>query len=215
MTEYEFVPKKEYQPIRKELEEIIRKVQDEVRDKFTFQYKLVGSGKRHLITREIGGNKGFDFDYNLILNNPDEDHFWKPEFAKITLLNAFRKVLKNTSYKDPEDSTSVITIKVVDKQKSRIVHSCDFSIIYYPNDEDYSYFKYVRNNKNPKNNYTWEVRSSSKNYDEKLDYLFDTLKNAWNCITREYLKVKNNNKDPNKHSFQLYLEAINNLYNRV
>ena len=29
----------------------------------------------------------------------------------------------------------------------------------------------------------------------------------------EYLKLKNNNKDPNKHSFQLFYETINNVYN--
>ena len=64
MPKYEYVSKNEYQPVREELEEIIKKVQNLVRDDFTFQFKLVGSGGKHLITREVGGNKGFDFDYN-------------------------------------------------------------------------------------------------------------------------------------------------------
>ena len=29
------------------------------------------------------------------------------------------------------------------------------------------------------------------------------------------LKLKNSNRDNNKHSFSLYLEAVNNVYNRL
>ena len=32
-------------------------------------------------------------------------------------------------------------------------------------------------------------------------------------LTFFILKLKNNNKDPNKHSFQLFYETINNVYN--
>lgn len=68
---YEYVSKKEYAPARKEIEDLIKNLHSEVKklDKeFTFEHKLIGSGSRHLITRVIGGNQGFDFDYNLILN---------------------------------------------------------------------------------------------------------------------------------------------------
>lgn len=82
MEEYEYVSKKEYRPIEIQLEQIIRKVQNIVRDDFTFQFRLCGSVGRKVVTRIKGGNKGFDFDYNLILNNPDEEHCWEPKFAK-------------------------------------------------------------------------------------------------------------------------------------
>ena len=65
MSKYEFVTKKEYSPIRIELEAIIKNVQIILRKEFTFQFKLVGSGNRHLITREKDGNKCFDFDYTV------------------------------------------------------------------------------------------------------------------------------------------------------
>lgn len=84
MEEYEYVSKKEYRPIEIQLEQIIRNVQNIVMDDFTFQFRLCGSVGRKVVTRIKGGNKGFDFDYNLILNNPDEE----PKFAKKTLLNA-------------------------------------------------------------------------------------------------------------------------------
>ena len=49
MAKYEYVKRKEYQPVRLELEQIIKKVQDYAREYFTFQFKLVGSGDKHLI----------------------------------------------------------------------------------------------------------------------------------------------------------------------
>ena len=50
---YEFVNKKEYQPIRNEIEEIIKIVQRYMRKNYDihFQFRLIGSGGRHLITR--------------------------------------------------------------------------------------------------------------------------------------------------------------------
>ena len=36
-----------------------------MKPEYTFQYSLIGSGRKKLITREVGSNKGFDFDYNF------------------------------------------------------------------------------------------------------------------------------------------------------
>lgn len=69
---YEFVQKKEYAPIRLEIEAIIIKVQKILKKQDsdqTFQFHLIGSGKKHLITRIKDGNNGYDFDYNLVMNS--------------------------------------------------------------------------------------------------------------------------------------------------
>ena len=69
MSKYEYVSKNEYRPVREELEGIIKNTQKilKKKSKITFQFDLIGSGSKHLITRTIGGNKGFDFDYNIII----------------------------------------------------------------------------------------------------------------------------------------------------
>lgn len=212
---YEYVSRNEYQPIRNELEEIIKKVQNICREldkEFTFQFKLVGSGSRHLITRVKNGNTGYDFDYNLILNNSDQNSRWKPSYAKHLIMDAFQKALKGTNYNNPQDSTSAITIKVVDRKNKRITHSCDFAIVYNVEDADAEYYKYIRFNK-AQNNYTWETRKCSENIDHKLNWLKEYVNGYWELIKEEYLKVKNANNDKNKHSFQLYYESICNVYN--
>ena len=74
MHDFEYVPKKEWKPIRDELLEIIRRLQNEVRDSFTFQYHFVGSSSRNMITRDRNSNTGFDFDVNIEVNDPHEDY---------------------------------------------------------------------------------------------------------------------------------------------
>lgn len=219
MSEYEYVSKNEYQPVREELEEIIKQVQDIVRATFTFQFKLVGSGGRHLITRIKGGNQGYDFDYNLILNPPKEENkIWNAKFARTTIKNALEQAIKNTKYNKVSDTKCGLRIKVIDYENSKILHSCDFSVIYYPDIEDNgsenedNFYKYARLDKST-SNITWEIRNISRNYDDKLEWLKENINGYWDIVKEEYLLVKNSNRDENKHSFQLYLEAVCNVFN--
>ena len=62
---FEYVTKAEYKPVKQELEKIIVQVQAVMRKKYetTFQFSLIGSGKRHLVTRVVGGNSGYAVSY--------------------------------------------------------------------------------------------------------------------------------------------------------
>lgn len=212
---FEYVTKAEYKPVKQELEKIIAQVQTVMRKKYetTFQFSLIGSGKRHLVTRIVGGNGGYDFDYNLIISAPKSGYHYKADVVKQQFMDAFRTVLKNTKYKDPQDSTSAITIKVVDKQKSRIEHSCDFAIIYYDCNRSENGYYYLKHDKRQES-YDFIFRNLSRDVDAKVDEILE-YNNGWNAIREEYLKLKNANRDNNKHSFSLYLEAVNNVYNRL
>lgn len=212
--EFEYVTRAEYQPVREELEAIIHCAQKFMREKYdtTFQYRLIGSGKRHLITRVKGGNGGYDFDYNLILPDPGDGYHYAAKVIKEQFLEAFQFAVKGTKYKSPENSTSAVTIKVVNRVQSKILHSCDFAIIYYPTDNTDDGYMYLKNWKDGR--YSFEMRNLSHKSDYKC---YEILKysDGWNCIREEYLKLKNKNRDPDKHSYILYLEAINNVYNRI
>lgn len=211
---YEYVKKSEYAPIRRELEQIINRVQVEMRKNYglTFQFRLIGSGQRHLITRLKGGNKGYDFDYNLILSPPGDGYRYVAKVIKDEFMTALKTALRGTEYSFPKGSTSSITIKVVDKSKKKICHSCDFAIIYYGNNgEDEGYY-YLRNNKKQQS-YQFVFRTSNFDLDEKLHEIIKD--NGWPYIEEEYLLLKNINEENKKHSFSLYAEAINNVYNQM
>ena len=212
--EYEYVNKSEYRPMREELEQIINRVHKYMRKYHdtTFQHRLIGSGKRHLITRIKGGNTGYDFDYNLIVEAPI-GFKWKEKVLKQHFMEAFAEAIKGTAYSNPKDSTSAITIKVVDQKNSKILRSCDFAIVYYEDNEESNGYYCLKNLKG-QNRYVFEYRNLSHNIDGKLeDVLY--YSDGWAEIKKEYLKLKCRNKDENKRSYSIYLEAVNNVHNRL
>ena len=212
---YEYVKKSEYAPVRKELEKIIKRAQTEMREMYglTFQFQLIGSGRRHLVTRICGGNRGYDFDYNLIIPHPGNGYYYKADIIKQHFMVALKNALRGTQYTFPKDSTSAITIKVVDKYNKKIRYSCDFAIIYYENcEENYGYY-YLRNNKK-RNIYEFAFRPLNSDIEEKVEDIC-AEDNGWNYIREEYIKLKNINEGKDKHSFSLYIEAVNNVYNQI
>ena len=214
---YEYVTKAEYSPVKNQLEIILKTTQKIMKSEYglPFNYELIGSGKRHLITRIKGGNRGFDFDYNLIIPHPKRGYKYNADVIKHDFIEAFKKALKGTQYSFPKDSTSAITIKMVDKKNSEIKYSCDFAIIYYDENDGVKGYKYLRNNKKS-GDYSFAFRMYDKDYvNEKLDEILEYI-DGWNWIRDEYLKLKNINEgNKNKHSFSLYIEAINNVYNQI
>ncbi len=105
-----------------------------------------------------------------------------------------------------EDSSRVLTIKVKDRENSRIVHSCDFAIVYNLGNGRQ---QYIRFNKN-QNRYCWEFQP--KGY-YKQDEKIEKLKKSehWKEVRDLYLDKKNNNQS-GKKSRHLRAEAINEIY---
>lgn len=60
--------------------------------------------------------------------------------------------------------------------------------------------------------YIWNERQKSKNFSIKLSNI--EAAGLWEVLKVEYLKIKNTNKDIEKKSYQLFIEAINNVYNQ-
>ncbi len=206
MHHFEYVSKRQAAPYKAELIEIIHKVQDEVRDDFTFQFTFIGSSSRNMITFDPTTNKGFDFDVNIEVNNDDEN--FKPDKIRMILRNALTRISRQYGYDRCEDSTRVITIKTIDHRHSRVSYSCDFAIVY----EGKAGQQYIRFNKET-GNYTWEFQKLPY---KELEKRADLLKknDHWDEVLDVYLDKKNNNDDPNKHSRSLYAETINECYRR-
>ncbi|MCM1496096.1 MAG: hypothetical protein NC089_09910 [Bacteroides sp.] len=211
---YEYVKKSEYAPVRKELEQIIKRTQIEMRKNYgvKFQFHLIGSGKRHLITRIKGGNSGYDFDYNLILSPPSNGILYNAKNIKQQFITALKTALQGTKYSFPKDSTSSITIKMIDKDRNKIRYSCDFAIIYYGSNNNTDGYYYLRNNKTQQS-YQFVFRTLSSGIDEKVHDIIED--GGWSYIEEEYLLLKNTNERNKKHSFSLYAEAVNNVYNQM
>ena len=206
MYHFEYVSKKEAAPYKAELIEILHQVQDYVRDDFTFQFTFIGSSSRNMITYDPTTNIGFDFDVNITVNDDDEDY--SPEEIRTILHNAFSRFMTAYGYNKCEQSTRVISIKVVDQWSSRVIRSCDFAVVY----EGRNGQQYMRFNKE-RNYFSWEFQTQPyKELEFRADYLKEN--GHWNEVLEVYLDKKNNNYNPDKHSRSLYAETINECFRR-
>lgn len=209
MHDFEYVSREETKPVRDELYKIIRGVHKIVKPYFTFQHKPVGSSDPNInmITRDNKSNIGFDFDINFEIN--DEEENYSPAEIRYIVKNAINRIAPMYGYKYCEDSTRVLTIKKVNTFSCRILHSCDFAIVYNCGDGRQ---QYIRFNKNY-NSYTWEYQGKGfKNLENKITWLKHN--GHWGELQKYYLYKKNHNDNPDKHSRSILAESINEMYQK-
>ena len=204
MYHFEYVSKNKIAPKKRQLIELIGLVQKEIRGKFTFQYKFVGSVERNMVTYDVQSNIGFDFDVNIMVNDNDEEY--SAEKIKHILMKAFDKFAKKYHYDFCEDSTRVFTIKVKDKHNSRILYSCDFAIV---NNYGVCQQQYIRFNKKSKT-YTWEEQPDGfYHLQEKIK--FCKKNSLWPEVRNTYIKKKNFNTDKNQKSRSIFADTIHQV----
>lgn len=212
MKNFEYVPKSEWQPVKDNIIQLIHLVQREVRQYFTFTYEFIGSASRKMITREVGGNVGFDFDVNIRVN--DEENEYAPKKIRNILRTAFDKFAKQFGYGYGEDSTRVITLKVKDRRNSKIIHGVDFAVVNDYEDEYGSlHQEYIHFNKG-QGTYDWQEQPEG--YYLLMERIEDLKQSSelWNEVREVYLDKKCRNTDPNKKSRSLFAETIKEVHER-
>ena len=207
MADFRYVTKEETREVKGELLSLIHDVQYCVRDYFTFQYSFIGSSARNMITYDMNSNIGYDFDVNIEVNDPNEDY--TAEQIRSIIFDALQRVSPTYGYQKIENSTSVITIKMVDYWNSRICHSCDFAIVNNCNDGQQ---QYIRLNKES-NVYQWVYRGKGyKGLFHKIEWI--KTNGLWGKVREIYLYKKDNNDNPDKHSRSIFAETINEVFLR-
>ena len=190
-----------------DLLDILHQTQNLVRDKFTFKFTPVGSYSRNMITYDANSNIGFDFDINIEVNDDDENY--TAQQIRDTIRNALNRVITKYGYSHAEDSTRVITIKVVDHCRSRIVYSCDFAIVHNGSKNGKEIQQHIHFNKVTQT-YLWcEQSHGYYMLPSKIEWL---KKNGlWQELRDHYLYKKNSNTDPNVHSRTLCAIAVQEM----
>ncbi|MBR2870981.1 MAG: hypothetical protein IKB98_06380 [Clostridia bacterium] len=204
MHDFIYVTKKESMPVKKELIRLINEVQNLVRQNFTFRFDFVGSSKRNMVTYDRKSNIGYDFDVNIEVN--DDNEKYSPDKIRSIIMAAINKVVSKYGYDFCEDSTSVLTIKVKNTARSRIMHSCDFAIVYNCENGDQQYIRFNKDNQN----YTWEYRGKGiADLSQKIEWI--KRNKLWNELKDYYIEKKNNNTNPQKHSRSIFAETVNEI----
>ena len=186
---------------------ILKEVQNLEREEFTFRFEVVGSYKNNMITYDAKSNEGYDFDINIEVNDSNK---YPPKKLKDMLRNAIGDVCTKYGYDYPENSTRVLTIKVKDREKSCIIHSCDFAIVNnYIDDEGYERQEYTHYDK-AHENYTWCKQPDEYNMlPDKVDWIKGN--GLWNALRDLYIEKKNKNDDPNVHSRNIFAVTVHEI----
>lgn len=203
---YKFALLKEVKDRDKKCKEILHALQKEVKEYFTFDIRLVGSGHQKLVTQN--GEEPFDLDYNIILQRDKKGLLENPKQIKDIFRTKFDAILKEyvSNYKlRASDSTSVITAKLVGEDGLEFL----FDVAIFVKREN-GYFDILKNDKKT-GEYIWNQVENSENYFERLKAVKD--RGDWVAFKKKYLKLKNKHLSlQNKRkSFSVLLEALNEV----
>lgn len=203
---YQYVTnKQELSELKEACETIIKNVQTSwLKDYFTFQFNLIGSGSNKLITQN-GDDGEYDLDYNFILQKDKQGLINDPKKIKELFIQAFNKANPNLGFKPAENSTSVITSKLI--YGNRLHFSFDVAILCEGNNGNY--LKIVQNKNN--NQYYWNEVPHSRNYQTTIKLVKKARK--WNELRDRYLKLKNLylSRGEDVASFSILIQALNEV----
>lgn len=203
---YRFANQNEVKELEQWCMRILHKVQDEVRDYFTFDIRLIGSGDKRLVTQN--SDESFDLDYNIILQKDKKGLLDNPKQIKELFVKRFKVILEEnvSGYNFVSDSTSVITAKLI--RDNKIEFSFDVAIMVEGDD---GYFYRLIHDKGT-NRYIWNQVKQSANYFERFKAVKEN--GYWMAFKRRYLELKNIylSKQDRRKSFSIFLETLNEFY---
>lgn len=202
---YEFVDQSICKELRIECEKILKEVQSRVKEYFTFQFSLIGSGERRLVTRNGGGP--FDLDYNLILMKDKQGLINNPKRIKDIFLNAFKEVNRSYGFSFAKNSTSVITSNLVFNKK--VEFSFDCAIMCVGNNGNLYKIVFDKPDR-----YIWNEIKHTKEFNSKYQYLVSC--GLFLEIKELYLKKKNMHlrRNDDISSFSILSETVNELFQK-
>ena len=212
---YEFVCEFEAKCYRSNCSDVLKKTCELLKEEgISAQFSLVGSGARNMITRN--GDDPYDLDYNLLIMRAEERYWNDLRLLKETVRNALNWAERREFFPDAQDSTSCLTALLHFKDTPNVEFSFDVAIT--TKNKNGNYMRLIHN-KNVYalglDQYTWNEVQCSHQVKDKADELKEA--GLWQEVRDRYLEKKNmylSWQDRNHPSFVVYVEAVNEVYNR-
>lgn len=202
-NKYEYLSKKHVDEMREVCDEIIKKLQKKVKDYFTFDPRLIGSGEKRLVTYEAD-SKSYDLDYNLILQRDKKNMIKNPKKVKEYFIQKLNEINPDYNFKFAENSTSVITSRLKTKINN-FQFKFDLAIMYESNNGNLLKLVYDK-----PDIYIWNEVQHTKDYQKKYKEL--KINKKFVTVKKRYLDKKNDKNHRNHSSFSIFIETINEVY---
>lgn len=207
---YSFVPKSKYKPYKLLWDEILKKMQKELRKnkKITMEIFLTGSGKGKYLTKDENGF--FDLDYNLLIYKLPDEYRNNPQKLKDVIRITIDRIKKESYGKYDisfgKDSTVPITYML--KERNKPVMGVDVAII-TENPKTGNVQRLIHKKKNGENRFIWnESKLRHSDLKEKLKEINN--RNLKEVLHARYLKKKNS-INPNNSSYIMFYETVNEV----
>lgn len=181
--------------------------------KMRVKANLVGSGAKNLITQDE--NNAVDLDFNLEIVDSGIFNINDGNGIKEHVRKQFNIVLNANGWDDCQDSTSALTTEQrIFNKGNKTPFSIDLCIITTDNN---GWYRLIHD----KTGYTymdrwfWNKARNSESLQKKVDWL--KKNDLWPEVRNAYLDKKNMYLRRNDHehsSFTIYIETVNELYNR-
>ncbi len=175
---------------------------------------LVGSGAKNLITQNA--EEPIDLDYNLEVVNSGEFRINDCRAIKNYVQEMFDDILSKVGWNNCQDSTSALTTDYYHFNKgNKTSFSIDLCIIYV--DSNGSWYRLIHEKTGyvQSDRYYWNEARQSRGLTDRVEWLKGN--DCWLEVRDAYLDKKNmylTRNDHNHHSFNVYIEAVNEIYGK-
>lgn len=173
---------------------------------------VVGSRRRNMMTQNE--KEDIDFDFNLLIENAND--FSSGRALKEDIRNAFNEVLSDNEMEDCDDSTSALTTKPIYFTKgNKTCFSIDVCIV---KEDRYGFHRLIHRKTGDVrfDQWYWNQVPNSQELWKKEERL---KPDYWPEVRDTYLRLKNmylSRQLTKEHpSFVCYIEAVNEVYDRV
>ncbi len=194
---------------------IMKELENRLRKKYGInaQCFLVGSGGRNLVTQNANGKIDFDYNFHIISSEN-----WNERYLKESVRKTLNEILREHGLGTCSDSTSALTTRAIcfDDDR-RIEFSMDICIVCKDEDGNWNRLIHKKTGFTSMDRYYWNIAPHSAKTAEKAK-IIKQKPGRWELVREEYLRLKNlylTRNDDDHPSFICYIEAVNNIYNRI
>lgn len=178
----------------------------------TVKQHLVGSGAKNLITQNA--KEPIDLDYNLEIVDSGSFAINDGRGIKNYVQEKFFEILDNVGLDHCQDSTSALTTgQITFTHGNQTPFSIDLCIIRV--DPNGSWYRLIHRKTGFEqlDQYYWNEAPRSMGLSDRVEWLKDH--DHWLEVRNKYLVKKNmylTRNDQEHHSFNIYIEAVNEVY---
>lgn len=213
---YRLVDEAECKKYRSDCSATLKQVRSILREKgITSQFTLVGSGARNMVTRD--GNGPFDLDYNLEIIKALDEYWNDLHHLKDAVRVALNKAVGiRGCFSKSQDSTSCLTTLLHFDDEPSVKFSFDVAIVAKNSKGTLCRLLQNKNGLGIGNDqYIWNEVPDSHDVAQKVKQI--KSKGLWLEVRERYVDLKNmylSCQDKNHPSFIVYVEAVNQVYNK-